>query len=169
MKKLLFLLVFFPGVAFAGITVNGGTTPVSLASTSVSMTIAFTSDRAALYTPSGGWIGWNDITPNSLSLNQWCAASGGCVGLEGDGAYWVLWVNTNTDACGSGTTRSACKASGDYKGQEVELDVSSATPSVSTSTATSSVDQTQRNVWQAWWTFFAMAVLVIWLGRSTKT
>jgi len=34
--------------------------------------------------------------------------------------------------------------------------------------ATSSVDQTQQNVWEGWWTFFAMLVFVVWLGRSQK-
>lgn len=34
-----------------------------------------------------------------------------------------------------------------------------------TPVATSTIDQTQRNVWQAWWVFFAMLVFVVWLGR----
>jgi len=36
----------------------------------------------------------------------------------------------------------------------------------STAVATSSVDQTQNNVWQGWWTFFAVLCLVVWLGRT---
>lgn len=35
-----------------------------------------------------------------------------------------------------------------------------------TQTATSTVDQTQQNVWQAYWVLFSMLVFVVWLGRS---
>jgi len=32
--------------------------------------------------------------------------------------------------------------------------------------ATSTVEQTQQNVWQAYWVFFSMLVFVVWLGRT---
>jgi len=41
-----------------------------------------------------------------------------------------------------------------------------APPPAPAGVATSSVDQTQRNVWQAWWVFFGMFCVVLWLGRS---
>jgi len=42
------------------------------------------------------------------------------------------------------------------------------TPDISTE-ATSTVDQTEQNLWFAYWTFFGTMIFVIWLFRSTRT
>jgi len=41
-------------------------------------------------------------------------------------------------------------------------------PAADVTTGTSTLDQTQRNIWNGYWSFFAMMVFVVWLIRQKK-
>lgn len=106
--------------------------------------------------------------------------------------YWLVIAPTGSDgstysrACagtgtGVGTTNfaSANGSSGwyDYTGDPLYMSftiVEGAPPDEPPaygdviSTTTSSVDQTEQNLWNAMWTFIAVMFFVVWLFRSTK-
>lgn len=91
---------------------------------------------------------------NSAGLNLVQGDSNADVGA---GADALNWSSTGAGPWVSDIVSIAASAGGGGGG-----------PAATSTEATSSVDRVQANFWEAWWTFFAMVVLMIWLGRSTK-
>jgi len=163
-------ILFQAKPVFADVAINGDNVgPIALTDLSDSWSVVITGgNRVSYFAPSGAWVAWSATTPNTASFTALC---GSC---EGDGAYHALWVSTTDpgDICGPGGDYSSCKASVDYQSQDIEMDVNTSPPppppSATTTVATSTVDQTQRNVWNGWWAFFSVLVFVVWLGRNER-
>jgi hypothetical protein len=109
-------------------TINGGTSPVTITDGSTNFVIAMSANRAIIFQPSGESMSWDPSNPNTISLDQWVTNQVGYANTpEGPGTYHVLWINTNTNACqpalppSGGVNYTACKASADYQGVDIEL------------------------------------------------
>jgi len=154
----------------------------------VAMTLTIEGDNAGA--PDGVALGSTSVLSTGLNVT-----SGNCNGqtvlyptisglsLVSGTKYWVVVGRTMTAhsypnaplVCASTDTPhysyfdSSWNVSSTWEFQgSISLYSSTSTPAGG-SVATSSVDQTQQNVWNGYWVFFAMLVFVVWLGRSTKT
>jgi len=183
MKKLLFLLVFmfFPISAYATATTL---TCTDFPSTAGSPTI--TCSAGALTVSSGTGVIYDathglKYTNGATYYVSYIVSGGSGTGkmyMEGDVADGAQVSVTTTAVAqavvvGVGNvTRNdlAFKSNSSFAGTISAICITDIAgqcePAVASGVATSSIDQTQRNVWQAYWIFFAMLVFVVWLGRS---
>jgi len=161
-----FMLSFtFPLVSFASGNITGPT-PGSGTTTNTPLTISC-----------AGGNGWDLFDASNTIVDGGSCSMTSPInlfttyGLSGDGTYtWVTLTLGDTTCVASGYNYATCLAAANGVGTYCVSGTSCAAPPSSGGEsiieATSTVDQTQKNAWNAYWTFFATMVFVVWLFRK---